>query len=95
MGIFRALNFLTNLALAKRSVTILIVFLVLGSGLFAYKNLERELFPEIEFPNIFIVTLYPSANSESVMRDVTEPIEEAIENLDGIRDIQSLSLIHI
>ena len=67
------------------------MFLVLGSGLFAYKNLERELFPEIEFPNIFIVTLYPSANSESVMRDVTEPIEEAIENLDGIRDIQSTS----
>ena len=91
MGISRALNFLTNLALAKRSVTILIVFLVLGSGLFAYKNLERELFPEIEFPNIFIVTLYPSANSESVMRDVTEPIEEAIENLDGIKDIQSTS----
>ena len=85
------MNFITNLALAKRSVTILIVILVLGSGVFTYKNLERELFPEIEFPNIFILTLYPSANPETVMRDVTEPIEEAIENLDGLRDIQSTS----
>ena len=72
-------------------MTILIVILVLGSGVFTYKNLERELFPEIEFPNIFILTLYPSANPETVMRDVTEPIEEAIENLDGLRDIQSTS----
>lgn len=72
-------------------MTILIVILVLGSGVFTYKNLERELFPEIEFPNIFIATLYPSANPETVMRDVTEPIEEAIENLEGLRDIQSTS----
>ena len=82
------MNFITNLALAKRSVTILIVILVLGSGVFTYKNLERELFPEIEFPNIFILTLYPSANPETVMRDVTEPIEEAIENLNGTNDMR-------
>jgi multidrug efflux pump subunit AcrB len=51
------LSFFTGLALRRRSVTVLIVLLVLAAGFFTYRNLERELFPEIEFPNITVVTV--------------------------------------
>jgi len=85
------LSFLTILALRRQSVTILVVVLVLAGGVFTYNQLERELFPEIEFPNIFILTLFPSANPETVERDVTEPIEEAIDGIEGLKEIQSTS----
>ena len=62
------MTFLTRLALRRSSVTILIMILVLAGGGVRLQYLERELFPEIEFPNITINTIYPSANPETVAR---------------------------
>jgi hydrophobic/amphiphilic exporter-1 (mainly G- bacteria), HAE1 family len=85
------LSFLTGLALRRRSVTVLIILLVLGAGFFTYRGLERELFPEIEFPNITVATVYPNANLEAVEREITEPIEEAVDGMEGLKEIQSTS----
>ena len=85
------MSFLTSLALRRQSVVILVVVLVLAAGVYTFNRLERELFPEIEFPNIFILTLFPSANPETVEREVTEPIEEAIDGIQGLKEIQSTS----
>ena len=67
------------------------MILVLVLGIFTFQNLERQLFPEIEFPAITIVTLFPSANPDAVERDVTEPIEEAIDGMSDLKEIQSTS----
>ncbi len=85
------MSFLTGFALRRRSVTILVVILLLVGGIMVYRNLERELFPEIEFPNITIVTAYPFSSPDAVVRDVTEPIEEAIDGINGLKEIQSTS----
>ena len=85
------MTFLTRLALRRSSVTILVVILLLVSGVFAYNDLERELFPDIEFPNITITTFYPAADPETITREVTEPIEDAIANVEGLTEIESNS----
>jgi hydrophobic/amphiphilic exporter-1 (mainly G- bacteria), HAE1 family len=85
------LTFFTGLALRRRSVTVLIVLLVLAAGFFTYRSLQQELFPDIEFPNINIVTVFPNANPEAVERDITEPIEEAVDGIEGLKEIQSTS----
>ncbi|MSQ06859.1 MAG: efflux RND transporter permease subunit [Dehalococcoidia bacterium] len=85
------MNHLIRLALNRRPVTILITFLLLSAGVVAYNRLQRELFPEIEFPNITVTAIYPSANPEAVERDVTEPIEEAITGMDGLKELRSTS----
>jgi HAE1 family hydrophobic/amphiphilic exporter-1 len=72
-------------------VTLLVVILVLVAGVYTYQNLQRELFPDIEFPNITIFTVYPNANPETIEREVTEPIEEAIDGIEGLKEIQSSS----
>ncbi len=86
------MSFLTGLALHRRSVTILAILLILAAGVYTYQNLERELFPQIQFPNITIVTIYPSANPDTVVRDVTDPIEDAIAGMTGLQEIQSSSI---
>ena len=60
------MGFLTRLALGRRSVTLLGVILVLAAGIFTYRTLPVELFPEIEFPLVTITTFYPSANPDAV-----------------------------
>jgi len=85
------MRFIISLALRKRSVTLLAIVLVLASGVFAYRQLPVELFPEIEFPFVTVTAFYPSANPESVARDVAEPIERAIEDVPGVESVQSVS----
>ena len=72
------MSLLTALALRRRSVTVLVVLMVLAGGLFTYTNLQVEFFPEIEFPLLIVTTFYPSANPDAVVTDVTKPIEETL-----------------
>ncbi len=85
------MTFLTGLALRRSSVTFLVIVLLVASGVFSYQRLERELFPDLEFPNITVIASYPSADPETVAREVAEPIENAIANIDGLRETQSVS----
>ena len=85
------MTFLTGIALQRRSVTILAILLVMAAGVYTFRNLERELFPQIQFPNITIATVYPSANPDTVVREVTDPIEDAIAGMTGLQEVQSTS----
>ncbi len=51
------MSFLTGLALKRRPVTILVIILLLVGGVFTFRSLERELFPDFES----IPTLTPTA----------------------------------
>ena len=85
------MTFLTGLALKRSSVTILVMLMIMVGGVIVYNQLDRELFPSIEFPNLFITTLYPSADPETVSREVSEPIEDAISGMSGLKELQSTS----
>ncbi len=69
----------------------LAIALLLGAGVFTYRNMPVELFPEIEFPLITVTSIYPSAGPDAVVRDVTAPVETAMLGIDGIDSVQSVS----
>ena len=79
------MDWITKTALNRRTVTILSIALVLAAGIFTYRTLPVELFPEVEFPLVTVTTFYPSANPEAVAKDVTGPIENIMAGLDGLR----------
>jgi HAE1 family hydrophobic/amphiphilic exporter-1 len=83
------MTFITGIAVRNRTVTILAIILVLTAGITAYRSLQVELFPEIEFPLVTVSTAYPSANPDAVVRDVTAPIERAISGTAGLESVQS------
>ena len=78
------MSLLTGIALKRRSVTLLMIVLILVGGVLVYGRMERELFPEIEFPNITILTVYPSANPDAVVRDVTAQRGQVIATGGGV-----------
>ena len=85
------MNILTELALSRRAVAVLMVILALVGGVLTYRSLQVELFPDVEFPLVSVFTSYPSANPEAVVQDVTEPIEDAIAGVKGVESIESTS----
>ena len=85
------MNFITQLAMRSRPVTILAIIMLTIISVNAYINMQRELFPEIEFPNIFVVTVYPNSNPEAIAREITVPVENSISGISGIKEIRSTS----
>ena len=83
------MNFLTVMALRRPTVAILAIVLVLVSGVLAYRSMQVELFPQIEFPLVTVFTAYPSAGPDAVVRQVTEPIERAIAGAEGLETVRS------
>ena len=85
------MSFLTAIALRRPTVALLAIIIVLTSGVVAYRSMQVELFPQIEFPLVTVFAAYPSADPEAVVREVTGPIERVISGADGLETIQSTS----
>jgi HAE1 family hydrophobic/amphiphilic exporter-1 len=60
-------------------------------GLFSYKRLSVEQFPNVDFPVVVVTTSYPGASPEVVETDLTRPIEEAVNTISGLKTLTSRS----
>ena len=83
---------LTRLALRFRTVTLLVVALLLGGGIFAVMHLNQELFPSMEVPYLIVSAVEPDAGPNAVASGLAKPISDAIESTEGLRHVQSTSL---
>jgi len=68
--------------------TMLVAALVV-LGLFSYRKLGVDLFPNIDFPIITVTTTLKGAGVEEMETSVTKVLEEAINAVDGIDTLQS------
>ncbi len=78
-------------AIEKRLISALATILILISGYFAYNNLPRFEDPEFIIRQAQIVTPYPGASSIEVADEVTEVIENALQQLQGVKEVRSVS----
>jgi len=76
----------------KRPVfTIVINLLLILFGIIGYTFLGIREFPSIDPATISVRTTYSGANSDIIESQITEPLEKAINSIDGIRNISSSS----
>ena len=68
--------------------TMLIASLVVF-GLFSYRDLGLDLFPNVDFPVVTVTTTLKGAGVEEMETGVTKVIEEAINTIDGIDEMRS------
>lgn len=74
----------------RRGVTFGMVYLiVLGFGLFSLSRLDLDLYPDITFPAVVIITGYTGANPQDVETLITRPIEGAVVSVKGIQEVNS------
>ena len=72
------------------ATSLLMVALFL-SGLLGYKSLPISALPEIDYPTIQVVTLYPGASPEVVTSGITAPLERQLGLMSGLNQISSQS----
>ena len=83
--------FLSNLSIKRPVVATVMMLSLVTLGIFSFRRLAIDLMPDIEFPVLAIMTELPGASPESVEREVTKKIEEAINPISGIKHVQSTS----
>jgi HAE1 family hydrophobic/amphiphilic exporter-1 len=83
---------LTQLAVGKRSVTVLITLAALLGGVFSWSQLKQELLPDIQFPYVVVITAMPGASAQDVATQVTEPVERAIGSVPRLQHVNSSSV---
>ena len=73
------------------SVGVLLFFIIV-LGVFSYRIIPRESFPEIEIPTIAINTVYPGVSPADIESLLTRPLEEELSTISDIKDLTSTSV---
>jgi HAE1 family hydrophobic/amphiphilic exporter-1 len=61
-------------------------------GIFSFRRLSIDQFPEVDIPVVTVQTIYPGASPETMEREVTRRLEEAFNPVEGVDRITSISL---
>lgn len=60
-------------------------------GIYSRISLKTQLSPDTNAPTVTVITQYPGASSQDVVKDVVEPMEDEFGKLEGISNIKSTS----
>ncbi|MBN2173670.1 MAG: efflux RND transporter permease subunit [Bacteroidales bacterium] len=82
---------LTTLALDNKNTVFLLLLIILGFGLYSYRSLPKELFPDIYIPTVMVQTLYYGNPPIDIENLITRPIEKELESIRGVKKITSNS----
>ncbi len=71
--------------------TTLLMVAILLAGIIAYRFLPISALPEVDYPTIQVVTLYPGASPEVMTSSVTAPLENQLGQIPGLNEMSSSS----
>src|SRR5690554_697623 len=83
---------ITEISIKRPSLIIVMFGVFTLLGWIGFKNLSYELMPDFNQPVVVIKTGYPGADPEEVETSVSEKIEDALSNLEGIDYLVTKSL---
>lgn len=81
----------TTIALKNKNTVFLIAFLLAIFGIFSYRSLPKELFPDVVIPTVMVKTIYPGNPPEDMENLVTRLLENEINTINGIKVLRSTS----
>ena len=83
--------FLSDVSIKRPVFATMMMVALLVFGLVSYTRLAIDEYPDITYPTISVNTAYPGASPEVMEREVSRPIEEALNTVQGIREVTSTS----
>ncbi|HPW55908.1 MAG: efflux RND transporter permease subunit [Thermoanaerobaculaceae bacterium] len=83
--------FLSNLSIKRPVLATVMMLALVTLGLFSYRRLAIDMMPDVEIPVLSIITVFPGASPETVEREVSKRIEEAVNPIHGVKHVVSTS----
>jgi multidrug efflux pump len=81
----------SRLFILRPVATSLLMLAILLVGIVAYRTLPISALPEVDYPTIQVVTLYPGASPDVMTSSVTAPLERQFGQMPGLNQMSSVS----
>ncbi|XAH22921.1 MdtB/MuxB family multidrug efflux RND transporter permease subunit [Xylophilus sp. GW821-FHT01B05] len=82
---------ISRIFILRPIATALLMVAVLIAGVLAYRLLPLSALPEVDYPTIQVVTLYPGASPDVMTSSVTAPLERQFGQMPGLAQMSSTS----
>ena len=84
---------ISDIALKRPVGSIVLSLVIILLGFVGYSFLGVRLYPAIDPPIISVRTYYMGASSEIIESQITEPLENSITGIEGVKSISSQSMV--
>jgi len=81
----------SRLFILRPVATALLMVAILLAGWVAYRQLPLSALPQVDYPTIQVVTLYPGASPEVIASSITAPLERQFGQMPGLKQMSSSS----
>lgn len=82
---------ISELSIKRPVLATVLMLVIMLFGLIGYNFLGVREFPSVDQPIISVNVSYPGANADVIMNQITEPLEQNINGIPGIRSLSSVS----
>jgi hydrophobic/amphiphilic exporter-1 (mainly G- bacteria), HAE1 family len=82
---------LSETAIKRPVFATMVLASIVVFGIVSYRNVGIDMFPKVELPVITIISSLPGADPASVESTVSQPIEEAVGTISGLKHLRSVS----
>jgi HAE1 family hydrophobic/amphiphilic exporter-1 len=82
---------LSGLSVRRGVAFSMVYILIVGFGLFSLARLRLDMYPDITFPMIGVVTEYPGAGPREIEDLISRRIEGAVTAVEGVKEVSSTS----
>lgn len=81
----------SRLFILRPVATTLLMIAILLAGILGYRSLPVSALPEVDYPTIQVVTLYPGASPDVTTSAITAPLEQQLGQMSGLKQMSSQS----
>ncbi len=82
---------LPNFAVKRRVSTAMIALILVVVGVISFSRLGLDLFPDLEYPTVSVVTTYRGASPEDIENLITKPLEGVVGSVNGVKKVTSIT----
>lgn len=82
---------LSSISIERPVLASVMSIVILLFGIIGYSYLGVREFPSVDPPIVTVTTNYPGANADIIESQITEPLEESVNGIGGIRSLSSVS----
>jgi multidrug efflux pump len=82
---------ISELSIRRPVLATVLTLIIILFGLIGYTSLGVREYPSVDNPIISVTCSYPGANADVIENQITEPLEQNINGIPGIRSLSSVS----
>ena len=82
---------ISELSIKRPVLATVLILIIILFGVVGYTSLGVREYPSVDNPIISVSASYPGANAEVIENQITEPLEQQINGIPGIRSLSSVS----